>query len=109
MAYDEHLAEELRDALRGRGGITEKRMFGGLCWLMHGNMLCVLGREGRYMFRVGEAQEAAALERPGAEEMVMSKRRMNGFVWVDADAALDEGLGSWLDLAAAYVGGLPPK
>jgi hypothetical protein len=109
MAHDPHLADLMRSALRGRAGITEKKMFGGLCWLQHGNMLCGLTGDGRYMFRVGKAQEAAALARPGARPMDFTGRPMGGFVWVDPDAAVEAPMTAWIDFAAAYVGSLPPK
>ena len=83
-------------------------MFGGLCWLLNGNMICGV-EVGRFMFRVGKALEAEALSRPGAELVVFSGRRMGGIVWVDADAALEAGLGGWVDLAAEFAGSLPPK
>lgn len=76
--------------------------------MLNGNMLCGV-EVGRFMFRVGKDREAAALARPGAAVMDITGRPMSGFVWVDADAALDAGLESWIDLAAEFVGGLPPK
>lgn len=108
MPYDRHLADELARALAGRPEIEVRGMFGGLCWLHHGNMICGV-EVGRFMFRVGKALEANALSRPGAEAVVFGGRRMGGLVWVDADAALDAGLESWIDLAAEFVGALPPK
>lgn len=83
-------------------------MFGGLCWLLNGNMICGV-EVGRFMFRVGKALEAEALSRPGAEPVVFGDRKMGGIVWVDADAALEAGLGGWIDLAAEFAGALPPK
>ena len=65
MAYDEALAEALRGMLRGVDGLSEKKMFGGLGFFINGNMLCAADK-GRYVFRVGKGQEAAALKRPGA-------------------------------------------
>ena len=64
---------------------------------------------GRYIFRVGRELEAQALAKPGVTTFDMTKRPMRGFVWVDADAAIDAGLGHWIDFAAQYVGSLPPK
>jgi TfoX/Sxy family transcriptional regulator of competence genes len=108
MAYDQVLAETLRSTLEGRVGIAEKAMFGGICWMLDGNMLCCTSQH-RFMFRVGKDAEDEALARPGAGPVVMGKRRMNGFVWVDADQAIDAGLSDWIALAAAFVGTLPPK
>ena len=108
MPHDPHLADLMRDALRGRRGVTEKAMFGGYCWMLNGNMLCGV-EVGRYMFRVGKALETQALARPGAERVAFNGRPMGGIVWVDADACLDAGLESWIDLAAQFAGALPPK
>ncbi|MFN3523147.1 MAG: hypothetical protein ACK4YQ_12945 [Phenylobacterium sp.] len=108
MPHDPHLADLMRDVAARRRGMVERSMFGSRCWLLNGNLVC--GAEvGRFLFRVGKAQEAAALSRPGAEAVVLSGRRMGGFVWVEADACLDGGLESWIDLAAAFAGALPPK
>jgi hypothetical protein len=108
MPYDPHLADLMRRALADRPGVREQGMFGGRCWMLNGNMLCGV-EVGRFMFRVGKAQEAEALARPGCERIAFSGRSMGGFVWVDADACLDAGLKDWIIFAASYVGGLPPK
>lgn len=108
MAYDPHLVDLMRNAVRRQHGFTEKRMFGTWCWLSEGHLVCGAGN-GRYLFRVGKALEAEALARPGATRMEASGRRMSGFIWVDADAALDEGLERWIELAMQCVRGLPPK
>ncbi|WP_340149227.1 TfoX/Sxy family protein [uncultured Sneathiella sp.] len=104
----EHTADLLRSALGSRTGISEKKMFGGVCFLLNGNMLCGTG-EDRFMFRVGKENEAEALEMPGAEPMVHGGRRMGGFVWVDAGEAIETGLERWTALALRFVGSLPPK
>jgi TfoX N-terminal domain len=108
VPHDPHLADLMRSALRGRRGIAEKRMFGGFCWMPGGNMIAGV-EVGRYMFRVGKALEAEALARPGARPMDITGRPMRGFVWVDADAAIEAGLANWIDFAERYVGSLPPK
>ena len=108
MPQDHHLAELLTDALARRQGVTSKRMFGGRCWLLNGNMLC-FAQEERFMFRVGKAQEPKLLELPGVESMIHAGRRMGGFVFVEADAAIDEGLDIWIARASEFVGSLPPK
>lgn len=108
MPYDPQLAERMRTALQARAGVIEKKMFGGYCWMLHGNMLCGV-EVGRFMFRVGKEQEAEALSRPGASPMDITGRPMKGFVWVDASQAVGEGLESWIDMAAHYIGGLAPK
>jgi hypothetical protein len=108
MPYDLALADEMRDALRGRPGITERKMFGGICWMLNGNMLCGVD-VGRYMLRVGPAREAQALAELGATPMDITGRPMRGIVWVDAGAAAEVGLSSCLALATAFVGSLPAK
>ena len=108
MPYDEHLADLMDQALDGRRGITRKRMFGGICWMLNGNMLAGV-EVGRYMFRIGKEREAAALARPGVTPMDITGKPLGGIVWVDADEAIDAGLESWVDFAAEFVGALPPK
>ncbi|MBI5718765.1 MAG: TfoX/Sxy family protein [Burkholderiales bacterium] len=98
----------MRSALASRKGIVEKKMFGGYCWMLNGNMLCGV-EVGRFMFRVGPTLEPAALARPGASPMDITGRPMRGFVWVSAPNALGADLDRWIDLASEYVGALPSK
>jgi TfoX/Sxy family transcriptional regulator of competence genes len=105
---NEKLAERLRGALKGRGQVTEKRMFGGMCFLLRGNMLCGSGKTD-FMFRVGKAQDAEALARPGARPMDFTGRKFPGFVWVDPEACDSRALKRWVALAETYVAALPPK
>ncbi len=102
------LAGRLRAVLKGRRAITEKRMFGGVCFLLHGNMLCGSGGPG-FMFRVGRSQDRKALARKGASAMTLNGRRFEGFVWVDPAACQARALRSWIALAEKYVAGLPAK
>jgi hypothetical protein len=108
MPFDPRLADRMRGALGDRDGIQEKRLFGGPCWMLHGNMLCGV-EVGRYMFRVGKDAEEVALGRPGAAPMDITGRPMRGFVWVSGEHAAGEALREWIDLAARYVETLPPK
>jgi hypothetical protein len=105
---NEALAERLRKALAGRRGIGEKKMFGGACFLLRGNMLCGTGRTD-FMFRVGKDQDAAALARPGARPMDFTGRAMRGFVWVDPAKCDARALRDWIAMAETYVGKLPAK
>lgn len=98
----------MRAALQRRAGIAEKKMFGGYCWMLRGNMLCGV-EVGRFMFRVGKDLEAEALARPGASPMDITGRPMRGFVWVRAEATQGKALRAWIELASTYVGALPPK
>ena len=113
MAYDETLAHRYRVALRDRDGVSEKRMMGGICFLLNGNMIGGANRtkegEGRFLFRVGKDQEAEALSRPGARIMEHGGRRMGGFIFVDEAACDADAFEGWVSLALGYVDTLPPK
>src|SRR5262245_62060305 len=105
---DDRLTQRMRSALARRKGVTEQKMFGGLCFLLDGNMLCASSNRG-YMFRVGKERQAEALSRPGASPMQMNGRPFAGFIRVDPRLCTDRQLTGWVDLAHAYVAGLPPK
>ena len=107
------LADELRRRLavaaKGpRAALSEKRMFGGVCFLLNGNMLCGAGKNG-YMIRTDPAGVAEAERLPGGEPVVMQGRPMRGFFWVDPKACDANALGRWVALAQDYVGAMPPK
>src|SRR5262245_13460112 len=97
----EKLAGRLRAALAGRRGVTEKRMFGGTCFLLRDNMLCGTG-SGSFMFRVGKEAHAEAIARRGARAMILNGRKMEGFIWVDPAACDARSIRSWLGLAVVY-------
>lgn len=107
-ALAETLRRRIAASIRSPGALAEKRMFGGICFLVNGNMLCGAGKNG-YMFRVGRAAAAKAEALPGGRPVEMNGRAMAGFYWVDPAACDTKALGRWLALAAAYVGGLPAK
>lgn len=109
----EVLAEQMRRRFGARLGakradLSEKRMFGGICFLLRGNMLCGTSREG-YMFRVDPARHEEAARLPGAKPLVMNKRTMQGYFWVEPDACDDGALKRWLALAEDYVAKMPAK
>jgi hypothetical protein len=109
MAYDEGLAQTFRDALADRSGVSERKMFGGLCFMLNGNMLCGTYRDGG-MYRVGKGNEAAALALPHVRPMTMTGRPMPGLVDVDRIAIDDDVLRDKLmRLALDFVEALPPK
>lgn len=109
MAYDEGVAEILRGDLAGQPGLTEKRMFGGVAFMLDGNMLCGVHPRGA-MFRVGKVNEEFALAVPGVRPMDFSGRPMGGFVDV-ADEAIGDDVrrGRLMNLALDFVTTLPPK
>lgn len=113
MAYDEELTDRFRNAVDGLGGIVEKRMMGGVCFMLDGNMLGGADRqktgEGRFMFRVGKDNETEAMRRPGAMTMEQGGRKMTGLIFVNEDDCDAEHLQSWIALALTFVGNLPPK
>lgn len=102
------LAARVRRALGRKKGISEKRMFGGVCFLLRDNMLCAAGRNG-FMFRVGKDQDAAAAKRKGAVRVRMRGKRLAGFFWVDPGVCDARSLKSWIVLAERYVLALPTK
>ena len=107
MAEDA-LALRIRRQLAGRKNVTEKRMFGGVCFLLRGNMLCGTAKQD-FMFRVGKEQDAEALSRKGARPMDFTGKAMKGFVWVDPGSCDARTLRTWIGLAEGYVGSLPAK
>ena len=108
MAYDENLASRIRDAVKPRSGITERKMFGGLAFMLDGHMVCgVVGDE--LMLRLGPEQAETALGRPHVRPMDFTGRPMAGMVFVAREGFSGPALGRWLDKAAAFVGTLPPK
>jgi TfoX/Sxy family transcriptional regulator of competence genes len=107
MAIDEKLANQVRAALADASPVREVKMFGGLGFMLNGNMIAAVSDRG-LLVRVGEPGEAEALGRPGAELMVMNGRAMKGYVRVKT--ALDaRAVKSWLRLARAFVETLPAK
>jgi TfoX/Sxy family transcriptional regulator of competence genes len=109
MPYDEGLAERIRGALDGRAGVSERRMFGGLAFLLRGNMaLGVLGDE--LMVRVGPDGHARALRQPHAREMDFTGRPMKGFVYVACEGfESDRDLARWIERGVRFAESLPAK
>ena len=102
------IAPRLRALLEKRAGLTEKPMFGGVCFMLKGNMLCGAGKPG-FMFRVDPARDEEAAGMPSAEPMIQGGRRMRGFFWVDAKACDQAALRRWLAMAESYVAKMPAK
>jgi hypothetical protein len=110
MAYDEQLADRVREVVGQRPGVTERKMFGGLGWMLQGNMACaVMGED--LIVRVAPEEMADALREPYAGEFGrMGARPMRGFVMVGSEGlAEDADLSRWVDRGAARAASLPPK
>jgi TfoX/Sxy family transcriptional regulator of competence genes len=109
MAYSAELAERIRAALGGRDGVTERKMFGGVGWMLNGNMACgTMGDD--LLVRVAPGEGDRALTEPGVRLMEMGKRTMRGFIVVDSEAiAGDTEFARWVDAGAAHAASLPPK
>ncbi|MBB3059475.1 MULTISPECIES: TfoX/Sxy family protein [Microbulbifer] len=107
MAYNKTLAEKVRELLQRNDGLTEKQMFGGLAFMLNGNMACgVVGEE--LMVRVGPDNYQDALEQRYTRPMDFTGRPLKGMVYVEEDAiaaALDE----WVNRGVEFAGSLPPK
>ena len=110
MAYDEELAQRIRELLADEPGVVEKQMFGGLAFLIGGNMSVAASGQGGLLIRCAPADTDALLDEPGAEHFVMRGRAMDGWLRVDGDGvATDEALKRWVEGAAAYARSLPAK
>ena len=108
MPYDEELAERVREELQADPGFSERKMFGGLCFMLHGNMCAgVVGD--RLMLRLGEQASRAALTKPHVSPMDFTGRPMRGMVYVDRNGLGDAALARWVGQAATFARGLPPK
>ena len=109
MAYDEHLADRVRHALRDDGELTERKMFGGLAFLSRGHMVCGVVHEA-LMVRLGAEHADAALDQPHVRPMDFTGRPMRGMVFVDPPALTSAAaLAAWVGEARAFVAKLPPK
>ena len=109
MAYDEGLAQRLAELLEKRRGVTEKKMFGGLCFMLRGHM-CVGIVKQALMVRVGPERHADALKQPHARAMDFTGRPMQGYVFVEpAGLETDRGLEAWVNRALEFNAMLPPK
>lgn len=111
MAYDEELAERVREQLQEQPRLTERRMFGGLAFMVQGHMAVVVsGREQGLMLRCQPERTAALLEKPGTRATVMRGRALEGWIDLDAAAVDDDGaLAQWVGVAVAYALSLPPR
>jgi len=110
MTYDEELAERIRDVLGAEPDVSEMRMFGGLAFLVAGNMAVAASGQGGLMVRVDPEETEALLAEPHAAPFEMRGRQMNGWLRVDAEGvAIEAELEPWVERGVEYARSLPPK
>ncbi|KKC06006.1 TfoX/Sxy family protein [Mycobacterium nebraskense] len=110
MAYDEDLANEIRELVASERGVEEKRMFGGLAFLVNGNMSVAVSRQGGLLVRVPAADLDKMLQRPHVSPMAMAGRDVRGWVRVDAAGVRTKRqLQSWVTRGVGYARSLPAK
>ena len=108
MAYDEGIAEHAREMFDQLSiHVQEKKMFGGLCFMLNGNMLCgIVGSE--MMFRVGKDQYEECLSKKSTREMDFTGKKMKGMVYVNTEGVANE-IEQWINYSINFVGELPEK
>ena len=110
VAYDTALADRIRQLVGDEPGLSEQKMFGGLAFLIGGNMAIAASGQGGLLVRADPERSEELVASTSAESMVMRGREMRGWLRVAAeDAATDEELGRWVELGVGYAGSLPPK
>ena len=109
MAFDEGVAQRVRETLESRSDVVEKKMFGGIAFMVRGNM-CVGVSGEELMLRIGKERNAELLARPYARQMDFTGKPMSGFLFVQPQGfEADEDLEAWVRLALDFVLTLPPK
>jgi TfoX/Sxy family transcriptional regulator of competence genes len=109
MAFDEALAGRVREVLSGTEALAEKKMFGGIAFLLNGNMCCGINGDD-LILRLDPAETEDALGRPHVRMFDMTGRPMKGWLMIAPDGvATDDELRSWVDRGVAFAGSLPPK
>ena len=110
MAYDHELADRIREAVQDEPGLTEKGMFGGLAFLVNGNMAVSASGQGGLMLRVDPAETESFVSEPQVRRVEMRGRQMDGWLRVDAEAVETDGeLRRWVSLGVTYARSLKPK
>lgn len=110
MSYEEELAHRIRELLDGQPSVTEMKMFGGLAFLIGGNMAIAASGQGGVMVRVDPASSEALVAKTAAREAVMRGRPMQGWLRIDSDhLRTRRQLAKWVELGAAYARSLPAK
>lgn len=109
MAYDEALADRVHQLLQRRAGYTQRKMFGGICFMLHGNMCCSVTRS-CLMLRLGEKKAAQALQEPFTHEMDFTGKVMKSMIYVEGPGIEEEqDLKYWLNQAVRFTQSLPAK
>jgi TfoX/Sxy family transcriptional regulator of competence genes len=110
MAYDRELADRIRGLIEPAPDIAEQKMFGGLAFLVAGNMAVAASGKGGLMVRVDPAESAGLLESAFVEPMVMGGKELHGWLRVATDAVADDStLDDWVDRGVSYARSLPAK
>jgi TfoX/Sxy family transcriptional regulator of competence genes len=110
VAYDEEMANRVRELIGSERGLTEQRMFGGLAFLINGNMSVAVSGQGGLLLRCDPAETEALRSKPGAGPFEMRGRVMDGWLRVEAEAlATRRQLERWVQRGVGYARGLPPK
>lgn len=110
MPVSEPFADRVRTLLKPEPGLSERKMFGGICFMIHGNMVCGISGDDQLMVRVGPEAYEEALALPDARPMDFTGRPMKGYVYVEPESCREpEALATWLERALEFVRTLPPK
>jgi TfoX/Sxy family transcriptional regulator of competence genes len=110
MAYDEELANRIRELMAGEADVTEQKMFGGLAFLIAGNMAVAASGQGGLMVRVDPEESDALVAKPHAGPMEMRGRAMRGWLRIDAEGVrMKRQLEPWVRRGVAFARSLPPK
>jgi hypothetical protein len=110
VTYDEKLADRIRELVAGESGLTEQKMFGGLAFLIGGNMAVAASGQGGILVRVEPGQSDMLVATTNARLMEMRGRSMQGWLHVDLEDVRTKGqLAKWVELGTAYAGSLPAK
>jgi hypothetical protein len=110
MAYDEDLANRIRSVVRDEPGLSEKRMFGGLAFLVHGNMAVSASGQGGLLLRIDPAQADSLVNHPHVRRFEMRGREMDGWLRVDVQRLeTDDDLRGWVNHGLTYARSLPRR
>jgi TfoX/Sxy family transcriptional regulator of competence genes len=110
MAYDEKTAERVRKVLSGRRDVIERKMMGGLCFMVSGNMCCVVSGRGGMLIRIDKAAQERVFAQPHVRPLEMGARIIQGFVRLDPEGyRTDAGLRKWVGCGLDVVAKLPAK